>query len=737
MIKTISKLIIFLLLILGIVIFYLSYFGIETKRFNQLIKDRISKTNQNVDIELNKVKVILNLNNFTVGLNTIDPNIIFENKKIRVREIETNFSIKSFLNKEFAIRNLLINTRENKIKNVLSFIRLYKNSPQLFIFGKTIEEGTLKSIISLNFDNEGKIIDDYDIEGLIINTKMRLFNKQIINNINSRFKIKKNWYSLSNSNIEFKKIKLSSKDIRITKRERDKYYKIKGDFQSQKSMITPDIISIFLKENFKDLNFSDLNFSSDNDFEFKIDKKLKVSDIVFQSKIDLTKFIYKKVSANLKKYIPNYNNVIELNDHKMELTINKNKLTVKGNGKFLIDEKSDEINYKINSINGNYDFLTRIQFKNNPLKFEILDYKKSKDKNSILVIEGIYNKNKSINIKNLSFVESKNKFSIKDLNLNNNFKLNNVKTVDIDFINESEKYNKISLIRNKKNYKLNGKVFDASIIIDRILESTNNSDVSSIFNNFNSNVILKFDKTYIDKISYINNLSGSINFTNNKINQLNLESSFSNNKKITLSINTNVNNEKVTTLFSSYPKPLVKKYKFIKGFEDGVLDFYSIKKNNTSRSVLKIDNFKVKEIPVLAKLLTLASLQGIADLLTGEGIRFTDFEMLFSNKDKLMTIEEIYAIGPAISIMMSGYIESKELVSLRGTLVPATTINRTISSIPLIGDILIGKKVGEGVFGVSFKIKGPPKKLKTTVNPVKTLTPRFITRTLEKIKKNN
>jgi len=111
--------------------------------------------------------------------------------------------------------------------------------------------------------------------------------------------------------------------------------------------------------------------------------------------------------------------------------------------------------------------------------------------------------------------------------------------------------------------------------------------------------------------------------------------------------------------------------------------------------------------------------------------------MTFSNKDKLMTIDEIYAIGPAISIMMSGYIESEKLVSLRGTLVPATTINRTIASIPLIGDILIGKKVGEGVFGVSFKIKGPPKNLKTTVNPIKTLTPRFITRTIEKIKKNN
>ena len=83
---------------------------------------------------------------------------------------------------------------------------------------------------------------------------------------------------------------------------------------------------------------------------------------------------------------------------------------------------------------------------------------------------------------------------------------------------------------------------------------------------------------------------------------------------------------------------------------------------------------------------------------------------------------------------MDGYIQKDELVSLRGTLVPATTLNKVIGSIPFLGNILVGKKTGEGVFGVSFKIKGPPKKLKTTVNPIKTLTPRFITRTLEKIK---
>ena len=163
---------------------------------------------------------------------------------------------------------------------------------------------------------------------------------------------------------------------------------------------------------------------------------------------------------------------------------------------------------------------------------------------------------------------------------------------------------------------------------------------------------------------------------------------------------------------------------------------YQLKKNEKSVSNLKIYDFKLKEVPALRKILTLASLQGIADILTGEGIRFDEFEMKFNNQKNLMTIDELYAIGPAISILMSGYVEEEKLISLRGTLVPATTINKTISKIPLLGKILVGDKTGEGVFGVSFKIKGPPKDLETSVNPIKTLTPRFITRTLEKIKRN-
>tara|TARA_B100001559_G_scaffold234390_1_gene197494 strand:- start:321 stop:767 length:447 start_codon:yes stop_codon:yes gene_type:complete len=142
----------------------------------------------------------------------------------------------------------------------------------------------------------------------------------------------------------------------------------------------------------------------------------------------------------------------------------------------------------------------------------------------------------------------------------------------------------------------------------------------------------------------------------------------------------------------------------------------------------------VSEVPALAKLLTLASLQGIADTLSGEGIRFDSFEMKSNSDQDILNIEEALATGPAVSILLDGYVDKGKTVSLRGTLVPATKLNSIIASIPVVGDILVGKKSGDGVVGVSFKMKGPPKNIKTTVNPIKTLTPRFILRALEKIK---
>ena len=259
----------------------------------------------------------------------------------------------------------------------------------------------------------------------------------------------------------------------------------------------------------------------------------------------------------------------------------------------------------------------------------------------------------------------------------------------------------------------------------------------NIFHNLNSSVDINIKLARLDNEHKLKNIIGETTIKNNKLDKINLSAKFDKNNKFVYT-KSEIDGKKVTTIFSDFAKPFVKKFKFIKGFEDGKLDYSSKEiNNNLSKSELRIYNFKLQNMPALTKLLSLASLQGIADLATGQGIRFDEFDMFFETSKNLITINEIYALGPAISILMEGYVEKNQLVSLRGTLVPATTINKTIAKIPLLGEILVGEKAGEGIFGVSFKIKGPPNNLETRVNPIKTLTPRFITRTLNKIKQSN
>jgi hypothetical protein len=116
-------------------------------------------------------------------------------------------------------------------------------------------------------------------------------------------------------------------------------------------------------------------------------------------------------------------------------------------------------------------------------------------------------------------------------------------------------------------------------------------------------------------------------------------------------------------------------------------------------------------------------------------LSFDILEIDMEQNQKFLNLSEILALGPSMSVLMEGYQDHNGLTSLRGTLVPAKTLNKMISKIPVLGDIIIPKEVGEGLFGISFKMKGPKGKIKTTINPIRTLTPRFLQKIIDKDKK--
>ena len=734
MIKNLLKILISVLLIVTIFIGYFAYFGITTSQFNSFIKEQFKKQNNNLDIDLKKVKLHLDLKNISIKIKTKNPNIIINNyDKVELNEITLNISISSYFQNKFSIKNLRINSKDNKISSYINFYIHSNNSLQLILLNQVLKQGTAKININLNFDEAGNIINDYNLSGKVSNAEIQIPKNIILKKLNFNFNITDKNYKLEKILFKFNKINFNSELLEI-KEKNDKFF-VKGNLKNKKNKINDDIIFLFFNDSLKNFDLSKSKFDSNSEFTFDFNKKYKIKNLKIQSSLNIDELFLKYDFYKIKNYVKNYDNLINLKENKFNIKYFDKKFIVDGSSEFYIDKNlKNLIQFQFEKSKKRMNFETFLNLKNLDLVFEDFAYKKTKNNKATLKIKG-FSDNKKLFFKHINYKEKNNKIEINNLEIKNN-KISNIDKIKLDYLTINNFKNQINLIKKDINYELTGSSFDSIKLIENISNSETDRNFFEIFENLNSKIKISIQEVKLDDKSSVNDLNGNFEVKNNKIFDLDLNSNFTDNDKLFISIKTQKDNAVVTTFYSDRAKPFVKKYKFIKGFEGGNLDFSSIKINNISKSKLIIDNFKVQEVPVLAKLLTLASLQGIADLLTGEGVRFTDFEMIYTNKGSLMTIDEIYAIGPAISLMMEGYVESNKLISLRGTLVPATTINRTISSIPILGDFLIGKKVGEGVFGVSFKIKGPPKNLKTRVNPIKTLTPRFITRTMEKIKKN-
>jgi hypothetical protein len=728
MIKIIYRFFISLTLIITLIVIYLSIIGIKTDKFNHQITSKVREINSNLDLKLNQVNIKLNPLSFTVDLKTLGTDLSYQDNIIQLENLKSQISLKSIFKNEFAISELAISTKSIALKDLIILVKEVKNYQQLFIANEIIDNGYIVADLKFEFNEVGNIKDNFIIKGLVNNAELNLSNKKVT---------KLNFIFQANNkelNLEDLTFLLNNKSLNIPKlnaKKNDDNFLVTGRVKNKDLNFEKNEIKTFLDNEIINKNLNNLSFNSESNFKFNIDNNLKIKNLDIQASVNVNKLDIDNFIGD-NSILPNVKKNLVFENQQIKINYNKSKIEITGSGNIFIQNNLDVINYQITNIQDNYLFNLDFEIEDNPLILNFINFEKDVESSLSLKLKGALKKDK-LKFDHIILTEDKNIISIENLQLSKDFKIDELETINLNFEDKSKLKNELKLKKDKNVYVISGASFNADHLITELLKS--NEDNKRKFFSKNFELKINVEKVYLDANNKIDNLKGKIILSNNEVVNLNLESDFSNNKKITFTIRDN-NGEKITTLFSDEAKPLVDRYKFIKGFTEGKLDFYSSKKNNESKSNLKIYDFKLKELPALTKILSLASLQGIADLLSGEGIRFSEFEMNFDNKADLMTINEIYAIGPAISILMEGYVEKDSLVSLRGTLVPATTINKTIGSIPLIGNILVGQKVGEGVFGVSFKIKGPPKDLETTVNPIKTLTPRFITRTLEKIKKN-
>jgi hypothetical protein len=690
MIKIIYRLFISLTLIIALTVIYLSIIGIKTDKFNNQITSKVREINSNLDLKLNQVNIKLNPLSFTVDLKTLGTDLSYQDNIIQLENLKSQISLKSFFKNEFAISELAISTKSIALKDLIILVKEIKNYQQLFVANEIIDNGYIVADLKFEFNEVGNIKDNFIIKGLVNNAELTLSNKKVT---------KLNFIFQANNkelNLEDLTFLLNNKSLNIPKlnaKKNDDNFLVTGIVKNKDLNFEKNDIKNFLDNKLINKNLNNLSFNSESNFKFNIDNKLKIKNLDIQASVNVNKLDIDNFIGD-NSILPNIKKNLVFENQQIKINYNKSKIEITGSGSIFIQNNLDVINYQITNIQDNYLFNLDFEIEDNPLILNFINFEKDVESSLSLKLKGALIKDE-LKFDHIILTEDKNIISIENLQLSKNFKIDELENINLNFEDKSKLKNELKLKKDKNVYVISGASFNADHLITELLKS--NEDNKKKFFSKNFELKINVEKVYLDANNKIDNLKGKIILSNNEVVNLNLESDFSNNKKITFTIRDN-NGEKITTLFSDEAKPLVDRYKFIKGFSEGKLDFYSTKQNNQSKSNLKIYDFKLKELPALTKILSLASLQGIADLLSGEGIRFSEFEMNFDNKADLMTINEIYAIGPAISILMEGYVEKDNLVSLRGTLVPATTINKTIGSIPLIGNILVGQKVGEGCF---------------------------------------
>ena len=731
----------FFLIVLIVVVsatIFLSYFGIETDKFDGLIKSKANEVNRYVKLGFKKTKIHINPTEFNLVVKLQNPKILVKKNEIILSKLDLFLSLKSFFSSDFLLKKAEVAFVKNDIKDLTKITSIFLPNIVNKKLNKVFHKGNLEGEFIIPFEPDGSIGKDYEFSGKVSDASINLTKefsiKQLTTEINhvkdagaDEFKITVKKGSIYN-------LELAGSTINLKRKKNET--KVKSLLKTKGKLNFSQIKKIATLFALNPINLKDVNGTVDlkTNINFDLGKQFKIGNLSYSIEGDIAYLeIHTEERRIIKKYLPEFDPKIILKDANIKLINSKSNNTTELNG--FIKVKDYFNNFKIKEIYNynekSFDINGIIDLTNSKVKVSRLNYNKDYGKKSEINFDVNFVLDKYFNINNLNFLADKTRIHLSNIKLNKNFEVKDFKKLEIKTF-ENEIKNNDFLAKKSEKVTISGEVFDAQHLLKSLYKK---SDKKTFSKNFSSEIKINFNKALTGTNDDVFNFAMIASINKGSYDKLSLKGNFSEDEIVEMSIYQVDKDKKTLQVISDRARPFIKNFDFIEGFEGGKLEYESIISKEVTNSNLTITEFKVSKVPALAQLLTLASLQGIADTLSGDGIRFESFEMKSYTEGNVMNIEDALAIGPAISILLSGYVDKGKTVSLRGTLVPATKLNAIIASIPVVGDILVGKKTGEGVVGVSFKMKGSPKDIKTTINPIKTLTPRFIVRAVEKIKK--
>ena len=706
------------LLFFIILLITLSTIGIKTNKFNEFIKEKTSEKGK-INLELKSIKFKIDPKKLSLFLETENPNINYSDVTIPVQNLKVYVDVLSLIKTRPKIKKINLSLEELDVVQLNKLSRFIKPSNFKSFLNNKIKKGKLITEIEIFLDEDG-LFKDFIAKGTIKDLQAEFLGSLNLTNTNLSFFADKNDVLLKNIFGNFEDIKINDGDIKLNL---ENGIKLNSNFNSKISLnkaLLKKYKKFFKKNNFLS-QLINLEADLNNNFYVALDKTYKLIEYNYNLSGNLKKGEFLLFEEIENEFMKEAVKKVYLSDIKFQSIFNPQSIKLNGDGKYSFNNLEFlKISLENNFINNENYLKLNFDFKNS-FELDFLNYKKPKNSLSNFSVN-LKKKKDYIEINELYYNEKNNFIKINDLIFENN-KLLSFKELSVETINNN------FFIKNGKKILIKGSKFDATNLTKYLNRKSKENKLEKI----SGDIEIEFKNIKAPMSEKLQNFRLLGKIKNGKFEKIISKGDFGDNNFLDISMKKNKNsNKKYLEIYSDLTSPLLTEYSFFNGLSGGKLLYSSVIDGSKTASKIKIDNFKVINAPGIIQLLSLADLGGLADLAKGEGLSFDTLEIDIENSDGFLKIKEILALGPSISVLMDGYRDKAGLTSLRGTLVPAKTLNRIISKIPVLGDLVIPKEVGEGLFGISFKMKGPKGNIKTSVNPIRTLTPRFIQKIIDK-----
>ena len=445
------------LIIMVSVIIFLSYFGLETDKFDALIKSKANEVNKYVKLEFQKTKLHINPTELNLEVKLQNPKILVKNNEIILSKLNLFLPLRSFITSDFLLKRAEVAFAKNDIKDLTKITGIFLPKFINKKLNKIFHKGNLEGEFIIPFESDGSIGKDYGFSGKVSEASINLTKEFSIKNLTTKISyitdVDGGRYQASIEKGFIYDLELAGSEIYLERETNET--KIKSYLHTNGKLDFSQIKKISSLFGLNTNSFKDINgtVSLVTPISFDLDKQFKVKNLSYSTSGDIAYLeIHTDEKRIIKKYLPEYDPKIILKNTKIIFDNSKLNWTTSLAGSIKVRDKFEDFNIreKFNYSKQSFDINGNIILTNSKVKVSKLNYNKDIEKEAELSFDVNFVLNSYFNIQDLEYLAGATKINLSNIKLNKNFELIDFGSVRVKtFSNDLVKNNDFSINNSK------------------------------------------------------------------------------------------------------------------------------------------------------------------------------------------------------------------------------------------------------------------------------------------------